>query len=95
MRRLAGPTAFLILVLLVAGSRPAPAQDQESTLFPSIQPYQTGYLAVEEPHELYYEVSGNPEGKPVICLHGGPGAGCYPRMRRYFDPARYRIVLYD
>jgi proline iminopeptidase len=50
---------------------------------------------VSGPHELYFEESGNPQGKPVVFLHGGPGGGTEPRMRRYFDPARYRIVLFD
>src|SRR5690606_36573705 len=48
-----------------------------------------------ERHRLYYEQCGNPAGKPVVVLHGGPGAGCGPRMRRFHDPARYRIVLFD
>lgn len=65
------------------------------TLYPEIQPYRTGRLKVAEPHELYYEESGNPQGKPVVFLHGGPGGGTEPKMRRYFDPARYRIILFD
>ena len=65
------------------------------TLYPEIQPYRTGRLAVSGGHELYFEESGNPQGKPVIFLHGGPGGGSEPRMRRYFDPARYRVVLFD
>jgi proline iminopeptidase len=65
------------------------------TLYPEIQPYRTGRLPVSDGHELYFEESGNPAGKPVVFLHGGPGGGTEPRMRRYFDPARYRIVLFD
>jgi proline iminopeptidase len=65
------------------------------TLYPEIQPYRTGRLKVTGPHELYYEESGNPQGKPVVFLHGGPGGGTEPKMRRYFDPARYRIILFD
>jgi proline iminopeptidase len=65
------------------------------TLYPEIQPYHTGRLKVSGAHELYYEESGNPQGKPVVFLHGGPGGGTEPKMRRYFDPARYRIILFD
>jgi proline iminopeptidase len=64
-------------------------------LYPEIQPYRTGRLKVGGPHELYYEESGNPQGKPVVFLHGGPGGGTEPKMRRYFDPTRYRIILFD
>jgi proline iminopeptidase len=65
------------------------------TLYPEIEPRRTGRLATDAPHELYFEECGNPEGVPVVYLHGGPGSGCRPRQRRYFDPARYRIVLFD
>ena len=54
-----------------------------------------GFLRVSPVHELYYEESGNPNGKPVVFLHGGPGGGTDPKMRRFFDPKRYRIVLFD
>ena len=64
-------------------------------LYPPLEPYRTGRLAVSDLHELYFEESGNPEGKPVVFLHGGPGAGSSPQQRRFFDPARYRIVLFD
>lgn len=66
-----------------------------SELFPSIEPYRQLTLAVEEPHTLYIEESGNPDGLPVIFLHGGPGAGCVADHRRLFDPQRYRIILFD
>lgn len=65
------------------------------TLFPDIQPYATHRLAVAAPHVLYVEESGNPQGLPVLFLHGGPGAGCQAWNRRFFDPERYRIVLFD
>lgn len=65
------------------------------TLYPAIRPHSTGYLRVSDVHELYYEESGNPRGKPVVFVHGGPGGGTDPRMRRFFDPKRYRIVLFD
>jgi len=64
-------------------------------LFPDIRPYATHQLAVGGGHELYLEECGNPEGLPVVFLHGGPGGGCAPWHRRFFDPERYRIVLFD
>lgn len=64
-------------------------------LYPQIEPYQRLTLPVSGGHELYVETCGNPEGRPVIVLHGGPGAGCSPIMRRFFDPKLYRIVLFD
>lgn len=63
--------------------------------YPEIQPYVRHTLAVDDPHQLYIEESGNPQGIPVVFLHGGPGAGCEPFQRRFFDPHRYRIVLFD
>ena len=65
------------------------------TLYPPIEARRHGYLAVGDGHELYWEECGNPAGHPVVFLHGGPGAGCDTRARRFFDPARYRIVLFD
>jgi len=71
------------------------ASARTSVLYPPIRPYQRGRLRVSPEHELYYEQSGNPEGKPVVFLHGGPGGGTDARMRQFFDPRRYRIVLFD
>ena len=65
------------------------------TLYPDIEPFDTGTLPVDDRHTLYYEQCGNPDGTPVVLLHGGPGAGCSPKMRRFHDPAKYRIVLLD
>ena len=65
------------------------------TFYPEIEPYDTFMLPVGDGHELYVEQSGNPDGKPVIFVHGGPGSGTSPRQRRVFDPERYRIVLFD
>jgi proline iminopeptidase len=67
----------------------------EPYLYPPIEPYATGHLPVSGGHEIYYEESGTAEGKPVVFLHGGPGGGTDPKMRRFFDPSRYRIVLFD
>jgi len=65
------------------------------TLYPPIKPYATHSVAVDDRHTLYVEESGNPKGLPVIFIHGGPGAGCDPDNRRFFDPELYRIVLFD
>ncbi len=67
----------------------------QRSLYPSITPYDSGFLRVSPVHELYWEQSGNPVGKPVIFLHGGPGGGTDPKHRRFFDPSRYRIILFD
>lgn len=64
-------------------------------LYPAIDPYQTGSLALDRRHTMYWEQSGNPRGVPVVFLHGGPGAGASPTHRRFFDPAFYRIVVFD
>jgi proline iminopeptidase len=64
-------------------------------LYPPIEPFMQGRLSVTGGHEIYYEQCGNPHGKPVLIVHGGPGGGCNPKMRRYHDPSRYRIVLFD
>lgn len=64
-------------------------------LFPPVKPYHTGFFKVSELHTLYYEEVGNPQGKPVIFLHGGPGVGIHPGYRRFFDPEFYRVVLLD
>jgi proline iminopeptidase len=64
-------------------------------LYPPLEPRLTGSLDVGDGHVLYWEESGSPDGLPVVFLHGGPGSGCEPWHRRFFDPARYRIVLFD
>lgn len=64
-------------------------------LYPPIDPYDQRMLDVGDSHRIYVEQCGNPEGLPVIVLHGGPGGGCSPAMRRYFDPRVYRIILFD
>src|ERR1044072_2729999 len=68
---------------------------QRRALYPPIEPDRTRRLRVSDLPELYFEESGNPKGKPVIFLHGGPGSGTEPKQRRFFDPAAYRIVLFD
>ncbi|WP_121969563.1 prolyl aminopeptidase [Leptolyngbya sp. BC1307] len=64
-------------------------------LYPPIQPYRQGTLSVSTLHTLYYEEAGNPAGKPVVFLHGGPGGGIISLYRQFFDPARWRIILFD
>lgn len=64
-------------------------------LFPAIQPGKTWHFSVSDEHSLYLEECGNPEGIPVVFLHGGPGGSCEPGHRRFFDPERYRIILFD
>ncbi len=71
------------------------ATDERRGLYPEIEANHSGRLAVGDGHELYYEESGNPRGKPVVFLHGGPGGGCTEKMRRFFNPDVYRIVLFD
>ena len=64
-------------------------------LYPAIEPYRQERLRVGDGHEIYFEECGNPAGKAVAIVHGGPGGGCNTAMRRYHDPARYRIILFD
>jgi proline iminopeptidase len=65
------------------------------TPYPEIEPFRSGRLKVSATHEIYFEESGNPSGKPVVFVHGGPGGGTEPKQRRFFDPRAYRIVLFD
>ena len=64
-------------------------------LYPPAEPYRTGRLRVSDLHEIYFEECGNPDGKPALLVHGGPGGGCNPTTRRFHDPDRYRIILFD
>ena len=66
-----------------------------TALYPPIEPYAHGTLDVADGNLVYWEACGNPQGKPALVLHGGPGSGCTPGMRRFFDPERYRAVLFD
>ena len=65
------------------------------SFYPEIEPYDHGMLDVGDGHRVYWELCGNPNGKPVVFLHGGPGGGCTPTQRRLFDPDKYRILLFD
>lgn len=64
-------------------------------LYPPRLPYNEGELKVSDLHTIHFEESGNPEGKPIVLLHGGPGGGCPPFYRQYFDPAKWRLVMFD
>ncbi len=64
-------------------------------LYPELEPFNKNWLTVDSTHQIYVEECGNPDGIPVIFLHGGPGSGCNPTQRRFFDPNHYRIVLFD
>lgn len=64
-------------------------------LSPEVEPYDTGHLDVGDGNRVYWEICGNPEGKPAVVVHGGPGSGCTPTHRRFFDPSVYKIVLFD
>ena len=69
--------------------------NERRTLYPEIEPYRSGHLDVGDGHSLYWELCGNPEGKPVVILHGGPGSGSSPDHRRQFDPQAYNILVFD
>jgi proline iminopeptidase len=72
-----------------------PLKDPVTWLYPPIEPYRTGMLKVSDVHTIYWEESGNPKGKPAVFLHGGPGGGSEPKVRRFFHPDKYRIVAFD
>jgi len=72
-----------------------PVKDPLTWMYPPLEPHRTGRLPVSGGHELHFEECGDPAGKPVVFLHGGPGGGTEPRQRRFFHPERYRIVLFD
>jgi proline iminopeptidase len=74
---------------------PADALQPDALLFPATPPLDHGMLDVGDGHRLYFERCGNPDGLPVLFLHGGPGSGCSPRHRQLFDPARFHVVLFD
>lgn len=71
------------------------SQRKRLALYPPLEPFGQGRLPVSGGHEIYYEECGNPGGKPALVVHGGPGGGCNPNMRRYHDPRDYRIILFD
>ena len=75
--------------------RPAGKKGASHSLYPPIEPFDQRILDVGDGHRVYVEQCGAPDGAPVVVLHGGPGGGCSPAMRRYFDPSHYRVILFD
>ena len=73
----------------------SPRSSSRSDCYPPIEPYASGLLEVGDGHQIYWEECGNPAGKPAVFVHGGPGGGCRPQDRQLFDPARYRLLLFD
>jgi len=92
-RLIAALTLFLTVAPLQLAGQTKPEKLYD--LYPDIEPFETGYLKVSDLHEVYYELCGDRDGKPVMVLHGGPGGGSYPQLRRYHDPQKYLIVLHD
>jgi proline iminopeptidase len=86
---------LLLGLFALAVASPGRAEPAKDDLFPEIEPYDSGYLKVSDLHEIYYEQVGNPKGIPILFLHGGPGSGCSPKARRYYDPEKFRIILHD
>ena len=68
---------------------------KEEVLFPYIEPFEKGFLKVSTIHTIYWERSGNPNGKKILIIHGGPGGGSQPRYRRYFNPEKFDIIQFD
>src|SRR5699024_5825489 len=84
-----------LVILLRTLSKGTMMSAHRRELYPEIEPYDVGFLKVSDVHSLYYEQCGNPDGKPVVFLHGGPGGGVSAPCRQFFDPEAYRIVLFD
>jgi proline iminopeptidase len=86
--------AFMSTLIFLA-TAPACSAAEEISLWPAIEPYESGHLKVSDIHEIYYEACGNKEGRPVFMLHGGPGGSSSPDMRRFCDPDKFHIILHD
>jgi proline iminopeptidase len=95
MRRFIALTITFFSIWTTTASAGPPEAKPLSDYFPPIEPFHTGFLKVSALHEIYYEESGDPSGVPVFVLHGGPGGGSYPELRRFHDPKKYHIVTYD
>ncbi len=85
---------LLIVIFSVLFHIPANKQVQ-AKLWPELKPYKTDYLKVSGLHEIFYQLGGNPKGRPVMVIHGGPGGGCSPDMFRFFNPVKFHIILHD
>jgi proline iminopeptidase len=88
------PKYFFLSLLLIWPAVVSSGQEA-GKLWPEIKPYQVGYLQVSPLHEIFYQVGGNPKGKAVMYLHGGPGGECSPHDFRYFNPQKFNVVLHD
>lgn len=86
---------FICLAFIASYGEKVQSENRPNGLWPPIEPNETGYLKVSDLHEIYYELCGNPKGKPVFVLHGGPGGSTSPYYRRFFNPETYLIVLHD
>jgi proline iminopeptidase len=97
MKKLKYRNSLLVLVMSLFLCKCQGRKDvtNETELWPKIEPFQSGYLKVSDIHEIYYELCGNPKGKPVFVIHGGPGSSCSPYMRQFFNPDKFLIVLHD
>jgi proline iminopeptidase len=86
---------YILTLLIVFAATAAVAQTDDTPLWPETEPYHTEYFKVSEIHELYVQLYGNPDGKPVFALHGGPGGRCSPYMAQFFDPEKFFVVMHD
>jgi len=86
---------FVFVSIFFVQCQSTQKETSDSSLWPPIEPFEIGYLQVSDIHEIYFEASGNPNGKPVFVLHGGPGGRCRPEMRRFFNPDRFLIIMHD
>jgi proline iminopeptidase len=87
--------SIILMAALIFSACSSNASEEEMSLWPKIEPFESGFLKVSEIHEIYYELCGNRDGKAVFVLHGGPGGSCSPYMRRFCDPQKFLIVLHD
>lgn len=95
MRRIASLGIVFFLLPAIASAQRGPQIEKLYDFFPEIEPYHSDFLKVSDGHEIYFEECGNPLRPAVMVLHGGPGGGSYPTLRRYHHPEKYRIVLFD
>jgi proline iminopeptidase len=88
--------SIIFVIISSCNSNSEKGNDKDTTnLWPEIEPFKSEYLNVSDIHKIYFELCGNPKGKPVFVLHGGPGGRCTPYYRRFFNPAKFLIVLFD